>query len=124
MSPLSGISVIVGVGASGAIMGLAGATVVYILSVADNLRYKNRLITMIVLIVLSILSALQSDDEVMTDDVAHFSGLVSATAAGLLILLLVTCSSSCEPRLLYERETILKEIGIMIDAPAEKQLND
>ncbi|RUT66217.1 rhomboid family intramembrane serine protease [Morganella morganii] len=159
MSPLSGISVIVGVGASGAIMGLAGATVMYLIrarndpsvSVADSLRYKNLLITMIVLIVLSLLSALQSDDEVMTDDVAHFSGLIcgavpgwlysaasgvrnrkmdrrswliSAAATGLLVLLLFTCSSSREQRLLYEREIILEEIGIMVDAQTEKQLND
>lgn len=159
MSPLSGIPVTVGVGASGAIMGLAGATVMYLIrarkdpsvSVADSLRYKNLLITMIVLIVLSVLSAVPDDEEPVTDNVAHFSGLIcgavlgwlysaasgvrnrkmdrrswliSAAATGLLILLLFTCSSSREQQLLFERETILEDIAAQADALPSGQKNN
>ena len=149
----------VGVGASGAIMGLAGATVMYLIrarkdpsvSVADSLRYKNLLITMIVLIVLSVLSAVPDDEEPVTDNVAHFSGLIcgavlgwlysaasgvrnrkmdrrswliSAAATGLLILLLFTCSSSREQQLLFERETILEDIAAQADALPSGQKNN
>ena len=87
----------------------------------------------------------------MTDNVAHFSGLIcgavlgwlysaasgvrnrkmdrrswliSAAATGLLILLLFTCSSSREQQLLFERETILEDIAAQADALPSGQKNN
>ncbi|EPV3840125.1 rhomboid family intramembrane serine protease [Morganella morganii] len=153
------IPITVSVGASGAIMGIAGAVLMYLVrartdpsvSVADRLRYKNLLITIISLLLLTLLSSLQNSDDTATDNVAHVSGficgatmgwlyaaasgvrktgmdrrsyLISAVSAGLIILLLSAGSGSHDHRLMLERETILEEIGIMVNTQAEKQLND
>lgn len=136
------VSITVAVGASGAIMGIAAATVVFlseeirdaVLPADKRALYKRNLMFILALMVLALISGMESD----VDNSAHISGaviggllavtyllfsaktspakiaysvFVSAAAVILLALAIYSCSFSQDSGLLSERELIYSEIN-------------
>ncbi|MEY1578127.1 rhomboid family intramembrane serine protease [Providencia manganoxydans] len=131
------VYITIGVGASGAIMGLAAASVIYLLKTInspdvpdiENAKLKRQLYNIIAMIALTLVNGMQSG----VDNAAHVGGavigalvslgyvistkksylidlLITVIAAALLIFAIYSISFSTDEDLLFEREFIYQEI--------------